>query len=44
MGFSVLGSFGCSHVLVRNSCHESVKFQALSGKERFGGGDFVGFS
>ena len=45
MGFSVLGSFGCSHVLVRNSCHGSVKFQALSGKERFGGGgDFVSFS
>ncbi|TXG67423.1 hypothetical protein EZV62_008698 [Acer yangbiense] len=46
MGFSVLGSFCCSHVLVRNSCHGSVKFQALSGKERFGGGggDFVSFS
>ncbi|KAK2639876.1 hypothetical protein Ddye_027671 [Dipteronia dyeriana] len=45
MGFSVLGSFGCSHVLVRNSCHGRVKFQALSGKERFGGGGgFVSFS
>ncbi|KAK1583289.1 hypothetical protein Q3G72_022507 [Acer saccharum] len=43
MGFSVLGSFGCSHVLVRNSCHGSVKFQALSGKERFGGGGGGGF-
>ncbi|KAL5735815.1 hypothetical protein ACOSP7_030273 [Xanthoceras sorbifolium] len=38
VAFSVLGSFGCCHVLVR-----SVKFRALSGKERFGG-DFVGFS